>query len=415
MTTDGDRGAATPGPTPAMELVVRLGQALHRLGAPADRVEATMVRVSERLGLRGHFFALPTSIHAAFGPPGAQVAFLVRLAPTGAVDLGRLALVDALVVALARGAVTPADADRRLEAILGAADRHGPARSILAQGLVSGAAAAVLGGGAAELIVAAGLGLVVGGLARIVGDHERVAPVFPALAAFTAAGLAGIAGARGAPIDPWTVTLAALIVLVPGLSLTLAMREVATGHPSAGAARLVGVVATFMLLGCGIALGERIATAAVPLADAATLAPLALPAGARAIALAVTALGFGVLFQARARDLPWLLLGCLASETGASIGVALVGPRLAPLVGALAIGAVGNALARRFDRPAALAVVPGLLLLVPGSLGVRSLRALLADDVTVGVETAFAVAFVAAALVSGLLLANMVVDPRREL
>src|SRR5690606_26086112 len=165
-------------------------------------------------------------------------------------------------------APSPADADARLTAILAAPPRHGPLRLTLAQGLVSGAAAVVFGGGAAELLLAAALGLVVGAGSRAQTASERLGPVFPPPAAALAAGLAGVAAARGVAIDAWTVTLAALIVLVPGLSLTLAIREVTTGHPSAGAARLVGVIATFMLLGCGIALGDRL-VAAVPVAAAA--------------------------------------------------------------------------------------------------------------------------------------------------
>ncbi|MEZ4449204.1 MAG: threonine/serine exporter family protein [Nannocystaceae bacterium] len=413
MTSEADKIARGPAEAAAMELVVRLGQALHRLGAPADRVEATMSRVSERLGVAGQFFAVPTSIHAAFGAPGAQVTFLVRLPPTGDLDLGRLVAVDALVAALARGQIGPAEADARLTAILAAPPRHPRSRLVAAQALVSGAAAVVLGGGAIELALAALLGLVVGAASRVRGASDRYSHVFPALAGLVVAAVAGAARTLGAAIDPWTVTLAALIVLVPGLSLTLAMREVTTGHPSAGAARLVGVVATFMLLGCGIALGDRLAAALPAAATTTAVAPL--PAGAEAIALALTSVGLGVLFQVRARDLPWLMLGGLAAWTGSWIGAALLGPRLAPLIGALATGAAGNAVARRFDRPAAIAVVPGLMLLVPGSLGVRSLRALLADDVVGGVEIGFAMAFVAAALVSGLLLANVLVDPRRDL
>ena len=53
------------------------------------------------------------------------------------------------------------------------------------------------------------------------------------------------------------------------------------------------------------------------------------------------------------------------------------------------------------------------MLLVPGSLGFRSITALLAKDVVGGMETAFRMALVATSLVAGLLLANLVLRPRR--
>ena len=59
--------------------------------------------------------------------------------------------------------------------------------------------------------------------------------------------------------------------------------------------------------------------------------------------------------------------------------------------------------------------VPGLILLVPGSLGIRSLSALLERDVLSGVQTAFATTLVAIALATGILLANVLIPPRRLL
>ena len=55
------------------------------------------------------------------------------------------------------------------------------------------------------------------------------------------------------------------------------------------------------------------------------------------------------------------------------------------------------------------------MLLVPGSLGFQSLSALLANEVVSGMETAFRMALVAVALVTGLLMANVVVGPRRAM
>jgi uncharacterized membrane protein YjjB (DUF3815 family) len=60
-------------------------------------------------------------------------------------------------------------------------------------------------------------------------------------------------------------------------------------------------------------------------------------------------------------------------------------------------------------------MVPGILFLVPGSVGFRSFASLLESDVVSGVETAFRMALVAIALVAGLLVANVVVPPRKAL
>jgi len=59
--------------------------------------------------------------------------------------------------------------------------------------------------------------------------------------------------------------------------------------------------------------------------------------------------------------------------------------------------------------------VPAVLLLVPGSLGLRGLASLLDRDTVTGVESVVATAIVATAIVAGLLIANAVVSPRRSL
>ena len=58
---------------------------------------------------------------------------------------------------------------------------------------------------------------------------------------------------------------------------------------------------------------------------------------------------------------------------------------------------------------------PGLLILVPGSIGYRSLTALLNGETIRGVELGFSMVIVGVALVGGLLMANLLVSPKRIL
>jgi uncharacterized membrane protein YjjP (DUF1212 family) len=400
-----------------MALTVDLGRALHRFGAPVDRIEATMEEVSARLGLRGEFFVAPTSIHVAFGPPGRQHAFLARVSPATDTDLGRLGRLDRLAGDLIAGKVGVRRAQHRLGRILAAPPRHRRAVVTLAYGLLSASAARVLQGGLHEVLLAGAVGLVIGAAALSLATRPRIAPVFGALAALVAGFASGAAAAVGLTTAPWIVTLGALIVLVPGLTLTLAMREVATGHLAAGTARLTGAMATFLALGCGIAIADQLANNAFAIGalDLRGTPSLPLPGWTELLAYGASAVAFVALFQCPRSDFPWLLLGCLCALAGTRLGDVTLGARLAPFVGALSVGMAGNIYARIADRPAVIPMLPGLLLLVPGSLGVRSLSALLADDVVGGMSTAFAMAFIAAALVSGLLVANVFVAPRRSL
>jgi uncharacterized membrane protein YjjB (DUF3815 family) len=88
----------------------------------------------------------------------------------------------------------------------------------------------------------------------------------------------------------------------------------------------------------------------------------------------------------------------------------MMGPVIGACLGALSVGLAAHAYERWRNRPALVALVPGVLLLVPGSTGFRSLAHLLDQQVLVGIDAAFATLLTAAALVAGLLLAEMLAE-----
>ena len=82
-------------------------------------------------------------------------------------------------------------------------------------------------------------------------------------------------------------------------------------------------------------------------------------------------------------------------------------------IGSFAAGVATNLYERMRLGPAAVPLTPGVLLLVPGSIGFRSVTALLDENVVAGVDATFAMLLTAASLAAGILVANLVVPPRR--
>ena len=176
---------------------------------------------------------------------------------------------------------------------------------------------------------------------------------------------------------------------------------------------LAGAGVTFLAIGFVLALGARLEPL---LGTAALQAPLeALPPWTEWAALGIAPWALAVLFRARRRD-AWVICGAgILAYLVARSGARLAGTEVGMLAAAFATGAAGNLYARWLGRPAAVLVVPGILMLVPGSLGVRSVATLLARDVTSGVELAMTLLTLAGALAAGLLIANLVIPPRRLL
>jgi uncharacterized membrane protein YjjB (DUF3815 family) len=119
-------------------------------------------------------------------------------------------------------------------------------------------------------------------------------------------------------------------------------------------------------------------------------------------------MAFTVLLRARPRDYPWILgVGTLAFLAGRAAAGGF-GSELGAFVGALVAASLSNLLARRRGGSPATTLVPSILLLVPGSAGFRSLTLIMNRDVLSGVEAAFRMLVMVAALVAGLLMAGVI-------
>ena len=395
----------------AIAFVLALGRALHRYGTPSHRLEDSLRVVCKQLAIEAEVFSTPTAIIMSFGRPTELRTRMMRV-EGGELDMGKLALVDALADDVAAHRVPPVQGTVRLDEIIAGRSEYGRALSTVAQGITSAALAVFFGGSLADVAVAGAIGLLLGLLAQFVARSTDQARVLELVGAAFAAFAAGIASDVWPRVQPSLVTVAALILLLPGLSLTVAMTELATRNLISGTARLMSAVIVLLELVVGVALGERLAEAVV---HVHLRAPVALPEWASWVALGAAALGAAVVVQARRRQIGWIAVACIVAYVGSRVGTAWLGNQFGVLVGAFALGVMSNAYARWLDRPAQVVQVPAVLLLVPGSLGFRGMSSLLDKDTLSGVETLFAMFVVAIAIVAGLLVANAVVSPRRSL
>jgi uncharacterized membrane protein YjjB (DUF3815 family) len=81
----------------------------------------------------------------------------------------------------------------------------------------------------------------------------------------------------------------------------------------------------------------------------------------------------------------------------------------------LVMAALANVYGRAFLRPGSLIRLPGIMLMVPGSVGFRGMSSLMERDYTLGVDTGVAVLSALVALMAGLLFGSVLVPPRRYL
>lgn len=391
---------------PRATFLVALARALHEAGAPAHRLEDTVDQAARALGVRVDCLSQPTSLLIGIG---AETRVL-RVHPRP-IHLARLVAVDGVGTEVARGQLSPEVGLARLEAIASAPERV-PPLAVAAATIVSSACSAVfLHATPTTIGAAAALGGVVALLGTFARRNAGYARIHELVASFVVAGLA-TALARVVPVSVPVLTLAGIISLLPGLTLTVALTELATGHLASGTARATGAAVTFLQLGLGTTFGWKLAALfpralrvpASPLPDYAPWAVLPLLAGAYTVA-----------FHARLRDFPAILAVSALAYAAALQGQVWLGSELGAAVGGLAVGLASNLVARLRRVPTAVTQVPGLLLLVPGSIGFSTFGAMLDDEVEAGVGAAFSTMVIAGSLVAGILAAGVLLPPRKSL
>ena len=401
----------------AIEFVVTLGRALHVHGAPAPAVEQAMERAANRHGIEGQFFATPTSIFASFPddparPYASARTLLVRVQP-GSPNLSSRARIEEIVRQSEQGLISAAAARAGLAQVEREPAPYSRPVTLVAFGLSSASAAVFFGGNTHETCMAALLGLIVGLCYLGAQYSSRLSRVLLPTAAFLGASIASlIEGCWGARPEV-SVIVAGLITLLPGLTLTTSISEVAVGHLASGTARLMGGIMTLLALLFGAAIGGRVGTLFSEEAAQPQL-PLGfdLPPFSLYCALLIAPVCFGVLFQAPRRDMAWVMLASVLGYFGSLLGRDLIGEHFSEALGGFVVCLVSNAYSRWSLRPPAIPLVPGLLLLVPGGIGFRSLFTMLDKDVISGVDTAFRVALVGISIAAGLLVANVILPAR---
>ncbi len=389
--------------------LVECARGLHRYGAPAHVLEAELVRTGSRLGLAVQIFSLPTYLAISIGPLDRQRTFHLRVDP-GSIALRSRDDMHAIQRQVLDGDLTCAQGTRAFRELHLRPDDFGLIWRMLAYGLSACAAARFFNGGIREIIASAILGILIGTMVVSFNVRRDRAAITEFIAGIIATLGAWIISWLFPPIGTNIIVLASIVSLLPGYTLTTSLTEVATRNLASGGSRFVGAAMTLLALGFGVAIGDKIVEhlPSIQSSISQPLLPWTILPAAFSIAFAML-----ILLQAKIRDSFIILCAVLLGLYGARFGAVLVGPQLGVCIGAFLVSLTGNIFSHVTKRSPNMVIAPGLIPLVPGSLGIRGASALFHNDTETGASWAIAALVVAGSLVAGLLAANVFVPPRR--
>lgn len=409
-----------PGASPAsaavtLQFLLELGEALIDAGDAVGHVEAMLRKVAATNGIEHLGVLVLPSVLVLSVQDGEAVTTEVRTGGAGALRLDQIDDVLRLELAAERGEVDPAEGRRQLAAIRAAPRTLRAPIVLIGYVVASMGLAMILRGTWLEVLLAAALGLVIGGLRFATFRQPAAYQAFWPLIAATSASAAVFTAARVFDdLAVFPALIAPLIFFLPGGLLTIGVLELATGNPVSGGSRVAAGGMQLLLLAIGLLAGSRLV--GVPGGDirsggdgvAAVLQPW----------FGVVLFGIGVawFYGARRTTLMWIMVVLAASYAGQVIGGLFFGSSLSAFFGALVMTPVALLAARQKSGPTPLVTfLPGFWLLVPGSLGLEGVTRLIGDDGELGLDVLITTATSMVGISLGVLLGLVVsgADPSR--
>jgi uncharacterized membrane protein YjjP (DUF1212 family) len=362
--------------------------------------------------MEGNFFSMPTALLASLGDEENQRSYMVRTDPKD-INLQKMSDLSDVINRLENDEIDVKDAYEEIKSISAAKSKYPSFMMMLAIGLASASLAGLFQGSWMDVLTAGAMGVMTALIIMFSSKHTHLSQLYTPIAA-TAVGFSAMAiNYYTQSIDHFIVSLSGLIILVPGLGITVAIRELSTGHLVSGSARMAGATTTFLLLSFGLALGFMMAQAVFGTVEIHHLQSV--PSWFVYLSIGMISVAFTVIFNAKPLDFFLILLTAAIAIIGSKVaGVWLQSP-FSSFAAVLAISIAGNLFALISKRPASIMHIPGVMLLVPGSIGFKSLEAMLNNQTIDGVQTAFSALLIAVALAVGLIAGNLFVPPRKAL
>ncbi|GGI81020.1 threonine/serine ThrE exporter family protein [Shewanella gelidii] len=394
--------------------IIRLGKALHKFGTPAYRLEAHLKAVSDFLEIDGYFLISPTAMTFVLQHDEDQQHNHVARVKPGELDLGSLARTDELVEELVSGKRSLTEALNRLEEIANKPAPYSTWSTFLSFGTTAGAFAMLMGIGWNNVLWSTLLGLMVFGLVYRAEHSKRLTetlePLSAILCAIVACGIAQFDPSINIPV----VILSGIIVFIPGLALTLGLSELAARDLISGTARIMDAMMSLFKLYFGAILGMVLGRALF--GETTYVEPALIPQWAIWLAVPILSMTLVVIFKARPQDSPWGILAGIVAFFSSLLAARYFDPSIGIFFGALAVGIYANLFSRWMKAPASIALLQGLVILVPGSKAYIGLNVLIVGETMLNQSHIGAQVFlIFMSLVAGLIFANVVVPPKKTL
>ena len=388
----------------AISFLLGCAKTLHESGLPAHRLERLLEIASLKMGLKADFFISPGSVFVSFNVDSKIVTHLKKVGEAS-LHLEKIDRVESLLNDVSNSKISLEAGAEQLETAHTSATSYNGWITTLFFGISTGSAACVFGGGILEIMCSFIIGVGISGLFSFVRVFPRIEKLIVFIAAFYAFVVASIFNSFFIGFNKEIASICGLILLIPGFSFTVAITEMVNNHLISGLSKFTQSFVIFVMLALGIGVADKVMQGLLNVTPVINV--FSLPSWSIAVALIGVPVGFIVLLKAKRSDALWISFACWLSYLMYTFTSSYVAAPIAVFLSSVLLGFASNVFAKIKKRNSAIMLVPGMILLVPGSLGFFSISNLLQSNIVEGIEIALKMLTTSMALVMGIIVSDV--------
>lgn len=392
----------------------RLAVALHSYGSSASRTEYLIERAAERLDVKVKIAVFPSLILLSFSDHNDESRNESNLITVESdLDVDKLGRADELANNVGKYDTQLLVAYWKLRVIAMSRSEFGSWWWRLFSFALSAATAALLffGGSLWDACISFILGLIVGVLDKVAKKSHILANLIEFTAALVVSFLARIVSVHLTwfKICFSNVALSSLVQLLPGMALTLGVSDMVAKSHVTGTSCIICGLFSALQLGFGLSIGERLvcwAQERPPMPE--TCEGSSLSFWWNILWFLGYTVSSNILLNARLRQWPGMVLSSGVGYVVSELTGQILGSNASSVLAALFVGITGTSYSYFTGDLPLVMILSGILLLVPGGLGVQGITAMLQDDVLSGMGFVFKMLVVGLSITIGLLMAKVI-------
>jgi uncharacterized membrane protein YjjP (DUF1212 family) len=391
------------------KFIVQLGKALHTYGVPSYKSQLYLTEIAEKNGIQGSFMDTPTWINYVFYEEDEHTYNHVECVPPGELNLGALSDVVEITNNVISNDLPFIEAKEKIKQLDNTKFSYSRIIELLSFMVSAGSFCVILNTNWLSVFVATILGAIVYGVTALSKHSGYIRSTLESLVAFLATVITGLLSIVLPDINISMTILASIIVFIPGLSLTTALEEITSRSLVSGTAKLFDALVSLFKQFFGVVLGLALLPLFIELKPHSIIDDI--PSWADYLAIPLLSLSLMPVFKVRLKDIPLgVVTGFVCFYT--TMLLDFTGILISIFIGTIVAVSISKLFAHLTKTPRLVYLIPGIIMLVPGSKAFIGLSTLFLNTQVSNSAMGEQVIYIFMGIIGGLIFSGSFMDKR---